>query len=46
MTFTSVLPTLASAAVEFDTTLNQWVLAVIGENFTGDASQTEFKVNG
>ena len=46
MTFTSVLPTLTSAAVEFDTTLNQWVLAVIGENFTGDASKTEFKVNG
>jgi len=46
MTFTSALPTLTSAAVEFDTASNKWVLAVIGENFTGDASTTEFKVNG
>lgn len=46
MTFTSALPTLTSAAVEFDNTNNQWVLAVIGENFTGDATTTEFKVNG
>ena len=46
MTFTSDLPTLTSAAVEFDSANNQWLLAIIGENFTGDASTTEFKVNG
>lgn len=46
MTFTSVLPSLTSAAVEFDTTLNQWIYAVVGEGFTGDASTTELKIGG
>lgn len=46
MTFTSVLPTLTSAAVEFDTTLNQWIYAVVGTGFTGDASTSELKIGG
>lgn len=46
MTFTSVLPTLTSAAVEFDSLNNKWLLAVAGEGFTGDQTSTEFKVNG
>jgi hypothetical protein len=46
MTFTNVLPSLTSAAVEFDSTLNQWVYAVVGTGFTGDASTSEFKIGG
>lgn len=46
MTFTSVLPTLTSAAVEFDTTLNEWIYAVVGTGFTGDASTSELKIGG
>jgi len=46
MTFTNVLPSLTSAAVEFDSTLNQWVYAVVGTGFTGDASTSELKIGG
>lgn len=46
MTFTNTLPTLTSAAVEFDSTLNQWVYAIVGTGFTGDASTTELKIGG
>ena len=46
MTFTSVLPSLTSAAIEFDTTLNEWIYAVVGTGFTGDASTSELKIGG
>ena len=43
-TWTSSLPVVNSAAVEFDTTGYQWQLKVYGTGFTGDTSTVSFLI--
>jgi hypothetical protein len=43
-TWTSSLPVITSAAVEFDTSSYQWQLKVSGAGFTGDTSSVELLI--